>query len=252
VERAVYDTWEHDTVEWLKSKYGARLKNISRHEDEGWMHLHYFVLPELAKGERIETVHPGRAAVADGRATGIVDRKALDHRYRQAMRDFQEEFYLAVGARHGLARRGPGRRRLSREAWQTQQESTRRTASLIATAEDEIKRSYELEDRLSNTVADLVGTEGLLVWTQHQRDHAEQRASDLSKSLEASRRAAARIASEARSLLQGLVDFSISASDRPRWIGAGIWDQLNDLVRRATPPRRRAPPHLSSLRNLER
>jgi hypothetical protein len=252
VERAAYDEWERDTVKWLKSKYGARLRNISRHEDEGWLHLHFFVLPELVDGERIETVHPGRAAVANGRAAGIVDRKALDLRYRQAMRDFQEEFYLAVGARHGLARRGPGRRRLTRGEWQIEQESTRRTAHLITTADAEIERTFELEDRLSDTVADLVGTEGLLVWTQNQRDYAEQRASDLSKSLDASRRAAVRIASEARSLLQGLVDFSISASERPRWIGAGIWDQLNDLVRRAAHPRGKSLTRLASLRDRER
>lgn len=150
-DRAAYEAWEQDTIAWLRGFYGHRLKAVVRHEDEGhdekptYLHLHFFVVPDLDAGERIESVHPGRAAVAVGKASGITERRELNRLYRDAMRRLQDRYHDGVGIRHGLARRGPGRRRLTRAEWLAEQEGAARTATIVRDSREAATRAHEAE-----------------------------------------------------------------------------------------------------------
>lgn len=111
--------WERRTIAWLKAEYGVALKTVVRHVDEKHPHLHAYLLddgPEM----RASSLHPGYAAKAAAMAAGG-DNKAGDRAYRDAMREWQDRYWQAVGLPCGLARLGPGRRRLTRQQWQEEQ-----------------------------------------------------------------------------------------------------------------------------------
>ncbi|MGP2490842.1 hypothetical protein ACTDI4_04305 [Mesorhizobium sp. PUT5] len=123
--------WEARTVAWLRDQYGVALVSVIRHVDESYPHLHAFVLPE-APDLRAGALHPGQEAkrrvVSAGAANGE-DGKTLNRRadvaYREAMRDWQDSYWQAVGLPCGLTRLGPGRRRLTRDEWQAERTQVR-------------------------------------------------------------------------------------------------------------------------------
>ncbi|TAV12595.1 hypothetical protein ELI37_19860 [Rhizobium leguminosarum] len=121
------EAWERQNVIWLLKQFGDGLVSVVRHEDESRWHLHAYVLPTLPD-MRASILHPGQQAKASimssGPRTGEDD-KTLNRRgdaaYRSAMRDWQDQYFRAVGAPSGLTRLGPSRRRLQRDEWQAEQ-----------------------------------------------------------------------------------------------------------------------------------
>ncbi|MBY3151405.1 hypothetical protein HFO56_03255 [Rhizobium laguerreae] len=119
---AEYEAWERDTIRWLKDRYGGEFKTAVRHEDEAHMHIHAYVLPIHL---RATDLHPGafakrrafREAIERGDDPKTSSKRG-DEAYRAAMRELQSDYQEKVGARHGLARIGAGRRRLTRAQWQ--------------------------------------------------------------------------------------------------------------------------------------
>ena len=128
--------WQRLTVEWLHAEHGDRLRSVVRHDDEGHVHLHAYVLPD-DPAMKARLLHPGvqakEAAVADAVAGGMDSKaanRAGDVAYRAAMRGWQDSYWEKVGLPCGLARLGPGRRRLSRASWQAEQAQVERVAGL--------------------------------------------------------------------------------------------------------------------------
>lgn len=109
-------------VEHLKQHYGERLKSVIEHTDEAHPHLHFYVVPQ--KGERFEVLHAGRQAAYEAKQNGEL-KGAQNSAYKEAMREWQNDFHKNVSLEFGLARLGPARRRLSREEWQREQAATR-------------------------------------------------------------------------------------------------------------------------------
>lgn len=135
-----WSAFQADSVKWLQAKYGAALRTVIAHHDESHPHLHFYVVPEL--GQRFETVHQGRAASALVKAQGGV--KGLQNQaYKQAMREYQDEFYDAVGIEHGFTRIGPAKRRLTREEWKLEQIQAAAAAHAIAVAKATVEQSAE-------------------------------------------------------------------------------------------------------------
>lgn len=121
--------WEDRSVAWLRKEFGDRLKTVVRHVDEKHPHLHAYALddgPEM----RAAALHPGYQAKAAALAAGE-ENKAGDRAYRDAMRDWQDRYWRAVGLPCGLARLGPGRRRLSRDQWQQEQAAHRAVRTAV-------------------------------------------------------------------------------------------------------------------------
>ena len=129
------DAWQEfrdDSIEWLKKKYGDCLKSVIEHTDEKNPHIHFYVVPEL--GSRFETVHQGRAASAQAKAEGL--KKGVQNTaYNAAMREFQDEFFEDVAMIHGMARIGPGRRRLSTQAWNHEKQQIKAVSLAIKAAD---------------------------------------------------------------------------------------------------------------------
>ena len=126
-----WNKFKNDSIEYLKQKYGDRLKTVVEHLDENYQtenfkdvlhhHIHYFVVPEI--GEKIEDIHPGLKAKyeadylrgnreASDKATKEekkLSRKTGDKAYRDAMRKEQDDFYDAVSYNYNLNRKGKKR-----------------------------------------------------------------------------------------------------------------------------------------------
>lgn len=130
--------WETRTIAWLQAQYGDGLLSVVRHVDESYAHLHAYVLPSDLKAAGL---HPGTAAkrsiTSAGPAEGE-DSKSLNRRgdqaYRQAMREWQDSYWEGVGLPSGLARLGPGRRRLTRKEWQAERTAAAATKTALARA----------------------------------------------------------------------------------------------------------------------
>lgn len=116
-----YESWEIDTVRWLKVKYGEAFKLAVRHMDESHMHIHAYVLPSDLKANDI---HPGARAKRFQRETAIkqglgpkLADKIGDDAYKAAMTEWQKSYYEEVSAKHGFSEDGPSLKRLTRAEW---------------------------------------------------------------------------------------------------------------------------------------
>lgn len=127
-----WESFKNDAISWLKIKYGKQLKTVVEHTDEEHPHLHFYIVPD--HGKRFETIHQGREASAYSKAQG--EKKSLQNKaYKKTMREYQDEFNEVVAAKYGMARIGPGKRRLSREAWKLEQVQARHAGKLLHRAE---------------------------------------------------------------------------------------------------------------------
>ncbi len=135
------EKWQFKTVEWLKEKYGDKLQSVVRHDDEAHPHLHAYVLPDDHE-MKARRLHDGVTAKDAAKTKALADghdaktaNKLGDDAYKAAMRSLQDDYFERVGLSSGLARLGPGRRRLDRGAWKAEQAQVQHAAVAIAAAE---------------------------------------------------------------------------------------------------------------------
>ena len=116
-----WSNYRDEAVEWLRERYGDRLRCVIEHKDEDKRHCHFYALPRPS--ERFENLHPGKAAALAAKSEG--KKKGEQNRaYCEAMREFQTDFWT-VSRNYGLARIGPKKRRLTRAAWKAEQVQAR-------------------------------------------------------------------------------------------------------------------------------
>ena len=150
--------WEKRSVTWLQERYGTALLSVIRHSDESHAHLHAYILPADLKAAAL---HPGTAAkraVTSANPTDGEDGKSLNRRgdqaYRAAMREWQDSYWQAVGLPSGLARLGPGRRRLTRAEWQAERTAATATKSALDRAAVIDRKSREQITKLKAAITD--------------------------------------------------------------------------------------------------
>lgn len=228
--------WEAQTVAWLRRQYGGHLVSVIRHVDEAHPHLHAFVLPDSAD-MRAARLHPGQSAKAELLAAGSVlgeDAKAANRRgdraYRAAMRGWQDSYWQAVGLPCGLTRLGPGRRRLSREAWRaerTQAEAVRTARQRVAALQAD-----------GQTFINATRAQAYAIRQEAHDEAASIQAAAIDKQKEATRlhdaatarlQAARTTLHDARREGRRIIDLARTQAGRLRSFGAGLrflWDGL--------------------------
>lgn len=110
--------FKEKALAWLKSEYGDNLVSVIEHQDEQHPHIHFYAVPK--PGQSFNNLHQGRAAAAEAKRKGET-KAAQQYAHNNAMRDWQDRLYQAVGREFGLARLGPKRQRLTRAEWVAQQ-----------------------------------------------------------------------------------------------------------------------------------
>lgn len=140
VKRQEAERWEAMTVDWFRDLYGNGLVSVVRHEDETRWHVHAYILPQ-DREMKAAGLHPGLVAKAEIMAAGPRDgehpramNKRGDNAYKAAMRCWQDAYFDAVAVRCGLARIGPGLRRLSRQEWQAEKQQAKALQKTLARA----------------------------------------------------------------------------------------------------------------------
>lgn len=157
------------TVAWLREQYGERLRSVVEHTDEAHPHLHFYAVP--LPGERFEVLHPGRQAAAKKAQQGA-KKGAQNAAYKQAMVAWQDDFAASVAANFGLARLGPGRRRLTRKAWQAEQSQARALAVAKKALAGEVPAAQIDPTAAAVLLAELKQQKAELQETEQARDAA--------------------------------------------------------------------------------
>lgn len=114
--------WARDVLAFNLKFFGSEnVRTIVAHTDEKFFHVHVAVTAPVC-GTRMawEEVHPGVAAETGAKLVEATP-KQIHRAYKSAMRDFQDLYHREVAVKHGQARMGPNRRRLSREEWHAEQ-----------------------------------------------------------------------------------------------------------------------------------
>lgn len=158
------------TVAWLREQYGERLRSVVEHTDEAHPHLHFYCVP--LPGERFEVLHPGRLAAAKKAQQGA-KKGAQNAAYKAAMVAWQDDFAASVAANFGLARLGPGRRRLSRKAWQAEQAQARALAVAKKALAGEVPAAQIDPTAAAVLMAELKQQKAELKETEQARDAAQ-------------------------------------------------------------------------------
>lgn len=131
-EENQWEEFKEKSVKWLKEKYGDNLRCVIAHEkDESHPHIHFYCVAK--NGQSFDDLHEGKRAQKEIKKNNPEATKQEQNlAFSEAMRATQDDFANRVGQRFGLARLGPGRRRLTRSQWQseqTQAESLQKTLS---------------------------------------------------------------------------------------------------------------------------
>lgn len=203
---ASVDEWRERSIAWLRAKYGDDLKTVIEHTDEGHPHLHAYILPSgpqmLARD-----YHPGEQAKAESMSgdKSIEANREGDKAYRLAMREWQNDYYREVGQPCGLARIGPGRRRLSRAEWQAEQQAQQ-------TVRASVEKSQQITEEANREAVHIV---------EQSREFSKSEATQIRSDAE---QQAKQIAEDARKegLRDGASDFAKSDYLAKLAISAGV------------------------------
>lgn len=119
-EESQWEQFKEKSIKWLKEKYSDNLRCVIEHQDEAHPHLHFYCVAK--KGQYFDDLHEGKRAQKElKKKNPQATKQEQNIAFAEAMRQTQDDFSNRVGQRFGLARLGPGRRRLTRAAWQAEQ-----------------------------------------------------------------------------------------------------------------------------------
>lgn len=140
-EEAQWEQFKAKSVDWLKEKYGDNLRCVIAHEkDEAHPHLHFYCVPK--DGQKFDDLHEGKRAQKELKKNNKnATKQEQNLAFSEAMRQTQDDFANRVGQRFGLARLGPGRRRLTRAAWQAEQKQAEALKKTLA-KKNAYKKAY--------------------------------------------------------------------------------------------------------------
>lgn len=140
-EEGQWEQFKAKSIEWLKEKYGDNLRCVVEHQDEAHPHLHFYCVAK--NGQSFDELHEGKRAQKElKRNNKNATKKEQNIAFSEAMRVTQDDFANRVGQRFGLARLGPGRRRLTRGEWQAEQTQAEALKNTLA-KKNAYKKSYK-------------------------------------------------------------------------------------------------------------
>ncbi|WP_349963496.1 hypothetical protein [Rhizobium sp. ZPR3] len=223
-KRREVERWEALNVAWARRELGDDLRAVVRHTDERQWHLHIYGLPGDPE-MRASLFHPGQVAKAAVLAAGPVEgeddkamRRRSDRAYKDAMREWQDGYFRAVGMPAGLTRLGPAQRRLSRVEWHQE----RHQAQALKVVQEEAAALKEKADVFARQVGEKAA---------HLRADAARRA-DAAKAAIVAAQAAERRAKEREETARRAMaeaERATSAARRLTGLGGalrGLWDGL--------------------------
>ncbi|HCM6332418.1 TPA: hypothetical protein N3Z81_005403 [Klebsiella quasipneumoniae] len=140
----IWEDYKKSSIEYLKNKYGDKLKSVIEHTDESHPHFHFYIIQDV--GENFDLVHDGKKAALEVRTLNKL-KGEQNTAYIKAMRKYQEDFFLNVASNYGLTKDGPKRARLSREDYLKQKQEIELLTELRKKTENELSLLKEKTDK---------------------------------------------------------------------------------------------------------
>ncbi|MDD2934816.1 MAG: plasmid recombination protein [Methylotenera sp.] len=113
-DKEVIEEWKARTIAFLKLEFGDNLRSVVEHHDEGYPHIHFYIIGDKVAETR--KLHPGARA-----EIGIADKSERLAAYGKGLRTFQDDYYNNVSAFVGMTRIGPfgygNSKKVSRPTW---------------------------------------------------------------------------------------------------------------------------------------
>jgi hypothetical protein len=124
------------TVAWLIRQFGPHLKSVVEHIDEGRLHIHFYIVPDLLTDLRLNVpeIHPGFRMKYDAAEAGAT-KKDQDAEYRSGMSRWQDDYWHDVSRAFGHKRFGPKRTRVNRMRYLIQKKMEEERAEQLAAIE---------------------------------------------------------------------------------------------------------------------
>lgn len=173
-----FQLWQSSTLRFLQDQFGENLRSILSHSDEQYFHFHFYVSID-SDNFHIRSVHPGYAAHD---SVNSDKKKDKNEAYKNAMRQFQDDYYNAAGRISGLTRIGPKAQRITRKEWRHQQQAALRfsdnairlkKADLIIKkqAQDLVNRENDLSSKIRNYKESLAAQNSRLKQIEERESH---------------------------------------------------------------------------------
>ncbi|HCM7645374.1 plasmid recombination protein [Klebsiella quasipneumoniae] len=140
----IWEDYKKSSIEYLKNKYGDKLKSVIEHTDESHPHFHFYIIQDV--GENFDLVHDGKKAALEVRTLNKL-KGEQNTAYIKAMRKYQEDFFLNVASNYGLTKDGPKRAKLSREDYLKQKQEIELLTELRKKTENELSLLKEKTDK---------------------------------------------------------------------------------------------------------
>ena len=113
-----YKEWIFFVLCWLKRRY-KDLVSVLEHVDEGYGHLHFFAWDA---GRPVRSIRACGAREMEAKAKGLSP-KQIQSEIRTGFKEYQDDFFRAVGKQCGLARISDSPQpRMSRSKWKAKKE----------------------------------------------------------------------------------------------------------------------------------
>jgi len=150
-------------------KQGMEVVSIVEHMDEKYPHIHVLSIPKLSSdnprfdAKECHVGHQAGAAAYDqalkqAKAQGLDAKEcrksatnAQTSAFKNAMREWQDDYYQQVGVKCGLARLGPARSRMSRQEWR----KTQALSEQLVTLTQGVKLSQQQLAKFDNAIEDI-------------------------------------------------------------------------------------------------
>lgn len=136
-----YNLWVTKTLDWLLKEFSG-LVSVVEHTDEGYLHLHFFCLPQLAPDGQLDFLpaHPGRKALKEAKERGV-EPAVQQAAYTNAMIAWQDRYHQEVSKFFGHDRYGPRRRRVDR----ARHKANREAAAKLVQHRAELELEYRID-----------------------------------------------------------------------------------------------------------
>jgi hypothetical protein len=158
----------------LIRQFGHHLKSVVEHIDEGRLHVHFYIVPELLTDLRLNVpeIHPGLRMKYDAGEAGA-SKKDQDAAYRSGMSRWQDDYWWDVSRAFDHKRFGPKRTRVNRIQYlfrkRMEEEREQQQAAIGAAQEQTEKaalvRRIEQDREYACRLADI---------EQRERDYAQE------------------------------------------------------------------------------
>lgn len=143
-----FEEWKGLLLKHTQKKYGSQVKAVVAHFDESHPHLHIYIVPDGFDMTRV-CAHDAAVKLAktECKAKPDITKKQASaiqmNAGKQALREWQDEFYSEVSFKCGHARLGPRRRRLSRQEWVDDQACNDLVATCAKRSQNAVKNTKQ-------------------------------------------------------------------------------------------------------------